>query len=51
MQVKNKTNYGNDKVDGLKAKVSFENKQKKVKMCYKGKYGKGYDGCGTHTHK
>ena len=42
----------NDRVDGLKAKVSnTTRKNKKVKLSYTGKYGQGYDGCGTHTHK
>ena len=41
----------NDRVDGLKAKISTTKKEKKVKLSYTGKYGQGYDGCGTHTHK
>ncbi len=41
----------NDRVDGLKAKVSTTGKNKKIKLSYAGKYGQGYDGCGTHTHK
>ena len=41
----------NDRVDGLKAKVAIKNGKKKVVLTYAGKYGQGYDGCGTHTHK
>ena len=42
----------NDRVDGLKANVSIESgKEIKVALQYEGKYGQGYDGCGTHTHK
>lgn len=41
----------NDRVDGLKAKVSFMGNHKKATISYTGKYGQGYDGCGTHTHK
>ena len=42
----------NDQVEGLKAKVTVNNKNTvKVKLNYEGKYGQGYDGCGTHTHK
>ncbi len=41
----------NDRVDGLSAKIALNNNQKKVTLSYAGKYGQGYDGCGTHTHK
>lgn len=42
----------NDRVDGLKAKVSVsKDGKKKTVLSYVGKYGQGYDGCGTHTHK
>jgi hypothetical protein len=42
----------NDRVDGLKAKVSLTaDGKKKTSVSYTGKYGQGYDGCGTHTHK
>jgi hypothetical protein len=43
----------NDRVDGLKAEVSVDTKKKTKKSVLKftGKYGQGYDGCGTHTHK
>lgn len=41
----------NDKVDGLKAKVTIKEGKKKISLSYDGKYGQGYDGCGTHTHK
>ncbi len=41
----------NDRVTGLKAKVSVSNGTKKVVLSYTGKYGQGYDGCGTHTHQ
>lgn len=40
----------NDRVDGLKGKVVVEKEKKKVTFIYDGKYGQGYDGCGTHTH-
>lgn len=40
----------NDRVDGLKGKVTFDG-TKKISLEYAGKYGQGYDGCGTHTHK
>lgn len=42
----------NDRVDGLKATVSITPTGKKnIVLAYAGKYGQGYDGCGTHTHK
>lgn len=42
----------NDKVDGLSAKVGLgKDKQVKIKLQFDGKFGQGYDGCGTHTHK
>ncbi len=41
----------NDRVDGLKAKVATNGKKNRIKLSYTGKYGQGYDGCGTHTHK
>lgn len=42
----------NDRVDGLKAQVSITATGKKnTVLAYTGKYGQGYDGCGTHTHK
>lgn len=42
----------NDHVDGLKAKVSITADGKKnTTLTFAGKYGQGYDGCGTHTHK
>lgn len=41
----------NDRVDGLRGKIYFKGKQKKVVLKFSGKYGQGYDGCGTHTHK
>lgn len=40
----------NDRVDGLKGKVKVKNGERKVVFQYDGKYGQGYDGCGTHTH-
>lgn len=40
----------NDRVDGLKGVVKFENGKKMTEFVYDGKYGQGYDGCGTHTH-
>ena len=43
--------YRNDRVNGLKGKVLVDkNGNKKVVMSYDGKYGQGYDVCGTHTH-
>jgi len=44
----------NDIIKGLKLKVqlpssSNANKQK-IAYQYAGKYGQGYDGCGSHTH-
>ena len=41
----------NDRVDGLTATVSLNNSKKTTVLTYTGKYGQGYDGCGTHTHK
>lgn len=41
----------NDRVDGLKAAVTVKNGKKTTVLSYTGKYGQGYDGCGTHTHK
>ena len=40
----------NDRVSGLKAKVTCKSGSKKTVLTYAGKYGQGYDGCGTHTH-
>lgn len=40
----------NDRVDGLKGKVSIQRDRKKITFGYDGKYSQGYDGCGTHTH-
>ena len=44
------TECRNDRVDGLKCEVKIEDGKKEVKFVYDGKYGQGYDGCGTHTH-
>lgn len=42
----------NDKVDGLSAKVTMGSDKKfQFKLQFDGKFGQGYDGCGTHTHK
>ena len=42
----------NDRVDGLSAKVQVkDDKELKVSLKFEGKFGQGYDGCGTHTHK
>ena len=42
----------NDMVEGLTANASIESsKDIKVSLQYEGKYGQGYDGCGTHTHQ
>jgi len=42
----------NDRVDGLSAKVTMGSDKKiQVKLRFDGKFGQGYDGCGTHTHK
>lgn len=42
----------NDRVEGLKAKVEITpTGKKKTVLSFTGKYGQGYDGCGTHTHK
>ena len=40
----------NDRVDGLKGKVKVIDGKKKITFQYDGKYGQGYDGCGSHTH-
>lgn len=40
----------NDKVTGLRAKISVADNEKKVFFSFKGKHSLGYDGCGTHTH-
>jgi len=45
----------NDIVKGLKLKVQLptqaqESKKAKITFKYEGKYGQGYDGCGSHTH-
>lgn len=49
---KNMNEMRNDRVDGLKAKVTITAEGKKnTTLSYAGKYGQGYDGCGTHTHK
>lgn len=44
----------NDLIKDLKVKVRLMNnetsKGKKVSFAYDGKYGMGYDGCGSHTH-
>lgn len=47
-----KKNVRNDNVEGLKASVSVDD-SKNINVClqYSGKFGQGYDGCGTHTHK
>ena len=44
-------NYKNDKVDKMSSTVSFDKSNAKKTIKYVGKNGKGYDGCGTHTHK
>ena len=41
----------NDKIAGLLTQVKLNGKSVKVKVAYSGRYGLGYDGCGTHTHK
>ncbi|EDN66487.1 hypothetical protein BGP_1364 [Beggiatoa sp. PS] len=42
----------NDKVAGLKTHLVLNSRGKKeVKVTYNGRFGLGYDGCGTHTHK
>lgn len=42
----------NDYVNGLKTKVTVDNNaNKKTVLRFTGKYGQGYDGCGTHTHQ
>jgi hypothetical protein len=41
----------NDKIAGLLTQVRLKGKSVKVKVAYSGRYGLGYDGCGTHTHK
>lgn len=45
----------NDIVRGLKRKITIDKKEKgnygKMSFSYNGKYGQGYDGCGSHTHK
>ena len=42
----------NDKVQGLKSKVFLDKEgAKKISQHFTGKYGQGYDGCGTHTHQ
>lgn len=42
----------NDRVTGLKASTKSEESGKiKLKLSFTGKFGNGYDGCGTHTHK
>lgn len=48
---KNLGEVRNDRVDGLKANISLANGKKKITLSFAGKYGQGYDGCGTHTHK
>lgn len=45
----------NDIIKGLKLNIqlpSVGQNAKKAKITYKyeGKYGQGYDGCGSHTH-
>ena len=49
--LKKKNDLRNDKVEGLKAAVTVKAGKKKITLSYAGKYGQGYDGCGTHTHK
>lgn len=44
------TECRNDRVDGLKGRVQMRNGKKEITFSYDGKYGQGYDGCGTHTH-
>lgn len=44
------TNKKNDKVDGLKGKVTIVDGKRKIVFSYKGQYGLGYDGCGSHSH-
>jgi hypothetical protein len=56
MDVEKKKNVSesarNDKVEGLKGKVTIDSKgRKKIVMTHEGKFGQGYDGCGTHTHQ
>jgi hypothetical protein len=47
----------NDIVQGLKLKVQLKKENSKnrpklrISALYSGKYGLGYDGCGSHTHK
>lgn len=41
----------NDRVAGLKATIISDGEKKKVTLTYKGRYGLGYDGCGSHSHK
>lgn len=38
-------------LDGLKTVVMVQGNDVKIKLSYEGKFGLGYDGCGTHTHK
>lgn len=48
----NKKEIRNDQVNGLKTKVIVEKDGgKKTILRFAGKYGQGYDGCGTHTHQ
>lgn len=41
----------NDRINGLKGKISIKEGKKTVKFIYDGRFGQGYDGCGTHTHQ
>ena len=47
----NKELKRNDRVAGLQATIDSKGKYKRVTLTYKGRYGLGYDGCGSHTHK
>lgn len=41
----------NDKIAGLRTQIVIDGKTPKITVKYSGRYGIGYDGCGTHTHK
>ena len=40
-----------EELDSLKTKVTIQGNEIAIKISYEGKFGLGYDGCGTHTHK
>ena len=52
LKMNEKKEVRNDRVEGLTARASVDSsKNIKVALQFEGKFGQGYDGCGTHTHK